>query len=74
MSEPLTPEQQREMRVRMGGEVQGLHESISGSDAVDPSPPIADLRRRLAMIEACRWLREGAPGVALEVLEKALKI
>jgi hypothetical protein len=70
MSERLTPEQQREMRVRMGGEVQGLHESISGSD---PSP-FNDLRRRLAMIEACRWLREGAPGVALQVLEKALKL
>ena len=31
------------------------------------------IKLHLAAEEACRWLREGAPGRALEVLEAALK-
>ena len=30
------------------------------------------VRLHLAAVEACRWLREGAPGRALEALETAL--
>ena len=103
MSERLTPEQQREMRVRMGGEVQGLSESVSGSLPRDPDKMplleqmklvrarrVADeiisgifgsqievtreTRLEAAIVEACEWLRQGAPGCALQTLENALKL
>lgn len=113
MSERLTPEQQREMRVRMGAEVQGIAESVSGYTQLPRDPdkiPLAELvkvpivekyhelpkdivigflakvlsepyyevttedRLRGAIVEACTWLQQGAPGCALQVLENALKL
>jgi len=79
MSQRLTPEQQREMAVRMGCEVQNLNDMVSGF-CCEPLAPVAgmDLSRedklRISLVEAACWIRKGAPARALETLERAMQL
>ena len=79
MSKQLSPEEQREMRARYGGDVQTLDQAMNmaaefvGKSLGIPIVISPEDRLRVNIIEACQWLRQGAPGRALEVLERALE-
>lgn len=79
MSKQLSPEEQREIRARYGGDVQTLDQAmnmacefVSKATGFEIKVQPED-RLRAHIIEACAWLRDGAPGRALEVLERALR-
>ena len=86
MSERLTPEQEREVRAHYGDEVQSLAEVSSGYAPLPSQVAIEFAEQYLglpvkitqedqlrgAIVEACVWLQQGAPGCALQVLENAL--
>ena len=84
MSNQLTPEQQREVRARYGGDVQSMDQMIAGHqqqvcDFISSKLGVPmDLTRedkvRAAIVEAAYWIRTGAPGRALEVLESAMRL
>ena len=79
MSKQLSPEEQREIRARYGSDVQTLDQAmnmacefVSKATGFEVKVQPED-RLRAHIIEAAMFLRQGAPGRALEVLERALR-
>lgn len=80
MSKQLSPEEQREIRARYGGDVQTLDQAmnmacefVSKATGFEIKVQPED-RLRAHIIEALTWLNQNAPGRAAETLERALQL
>lgn len=69
----ITPEQEREIRARMGSEVQSQAEGVVVGSKRLTSEQL-NVKYLASIVAAAHFLRAGAPGIALERLDEAMRL